>query len=255
MLLRYEKPDGSSETFPLTDKPISIGRSPDADIVIDDETDGLMVVLRDPSGRIADDVAVKSIENGFYSRESDGWGVWRWCTGSPGSPNGKTGQFSFTSLLLSIVVSSLKEAWEEAYSIYGLTFQTLTHFVERAIDLFIERALSAIGELVLDVRLFIEVKIAAGAGVSAGLGIELSFLAEGDAVARFLQWVYENVKIFLDNIMNPGGSGDYTRFPLEILSDCHLEASFFFDDIRTTFAKSLTPVPHRLEQYTLHAGG
>ena len=37
MLLRYEKPDGTSEEFPLTGKPISIGRSPDADIVIDDE--------------------------------------------------------------------------------------------------------------------------------------------------------------------------------------------------------------------------
>ncbi|MGA1822596.1 MAG: hypothetical protein ACMUIG_08710 [Thermoplasmatota archaeon] len=190
---------------------------------------GLELILRDPSGRILDDVALEQTEDDFYSRESDGWGVWRWCEGSPGSPNGRTGQFSFTSLLLGIVVSSLKEAWNEAYSLHGLTFQTLSHFIERAVDLFVERALSAVGELVLDVRLFIDIKIAAGAGVSAGLGIEIAFLAEGDAVARFLNWVYDNVKIFLGNLMNPGGAGDYTRFPLEILSDCYLEASFFFE--------------------------
>jgi len=202
---------------------------------------GFMIILRDPSGLIADDMIVADPIDGYYSRESDGWGVWRMDEGSPGKANSGTGQFSFTSLLIGIVVSSLMEAWNEANSLFGLSFQTLVHFIERAIDLFMERALSAISELVLDVRMFIDIKIAAGAGVSAGVGIELSFIAEGDAVARFLEWVYENVKIFFVSLMNPGGAGDYTEFPLDILSDCHIQVAFFFEVETPSALSKLAP--------------
>ncbi len=37
MILKYNKPDGSKQAFPLSDKPVTIGRSPKADIVLEDE--------------------------------------------------------------------------------------------------------------------------------------------------------------------------------------------------------------------------
>ena len=195
------------------------------------------LLLRDPSGVVMDDVELEMIQDGWFGRDKDGYGVWRWGEGSPGEPNSELVTFSFSSILISMAMDSISEAWEEAEGLYGLSFDGLIHFVQRALDLFVERVLEAVSELVLDARMFLKIKVVIGAGASGGLGIELSFLAEGEAVAKLLGWVYQNVKVFFSNIADPKGSGDYASFPIEIVELCHLEVALI-TEIETPSALS-----------------
>ena len=188
--------------------------------------EGLVVILRSPSGEIWDEVEIDGIEERWFSRDMDGFGVFRWGEGSPGEANGG-GVFSLSSLIISILTSSISEAWKEAYSLYGLTFNCLVHLVQRGIELFVERVVSAIRELVIEVRMFLELKVSNAGTGTAGVGFQLAFIAEGEAFARFLQWVYENVVSLIENIRNPQGSFSLGSFPLDILAYCHIEMRLF----------------------------
>ncbi len=188
--------------------------------------EGLVILLRSPSGEIWDRAEIDSIEGGWFSRDMDGFGVFRWGEGSPGVANGG-GVFSLSSLIISILTSSISEAWKEAYSLYGLSFNCLVHLVQRGIELFVERVVSAIRELVIEVRMFIELKVSNAGTGTAGVGFQLAFIAEGEAFARFLQWVYENIVSLIENIRNPQGSFSLSSFPLGILAYCHIEMRLF----------------------------
>ena len=208
---------------------------------LDAESD-YVIRLRDASGEVLDAVELTGVRRGWYSRDADGYGVFRWGNGTPGETNSEMVFTSFSMLLLSIVMASIKEAWSEAYALYGISFDTLVYFIQRALDLFVERICGAIAELVLDVRMFLSMKIALGAGVSAGIGLELSFLAEGEAVARFLMWVYENIKVLIGNIFHPEGAGDYVAFPMGILTMCHVELRIYTEvDTPPALSKMASP--------------
>ncbi len=188
--------------------------------------EGLVILLRSPSGEIWDRADIDSVEGGWFSRDMDGFGVFRWGEGSPGVANGG-GVFSLSSLIISILTSSISEAWKEAYSLYGLSFNCLVHLVQRGIELFVERVVSAIRELVIEVRMFMELKVSNAGTGTAGVGLQLAFIAEGEAFARFLQWVYENIVSLIENIKNPQGSFSLSSFPLDILAYCHIEMRLF----------------------------
>ncbi|MBN1540006.1 MAG: hypothetical protein JW939_07665 [Candidatus Thermoplasmatota archaeon] len=196
------------------------GRIPDDGVV--------RIVLRSPSGLVWDDLEADLDLRGWFSRDMDGYGVWRQTTGTPGYQNGGALPTDIRSLLISIALTSLKEAWTGAYNTYGLTFDVIVPFLERAIDLFMERFLSVVRELVVDVRMFLSVEIEDASG-SAGGGLELSFQADGEAVADFLGWLYGNIKIFVDNLADPKNSGDYRAFPMEILSRCYIGLDIFME--------------------------
>ncbi|MBN1389479.1 MAG: hypothetical protein JXA22_02440 [Candidatus Thermoplasmatota archaeon] len=186
------------------------------------------IVLRSPSGLVWDDLEADLTVPGWLSRDADGYGVWRHTMGTPGYQNGGALPTDIRSLLVSIALTSLKEAWTEAYRAYGLTFDVIVPFIERSIDLFMERFLSVVRELVIDVRLFLSVEIEDASGTAGG-GLELSFQADGEAVASFLGWLYENIKIFIGNLADPRNSGDYRSFPLEILSRCYIGLDIFME--------------------------
>ncbi|MGA1848255.1 MAG: hypothetical protein ACMUHB_02845, partial [Thermoplasmatota archaeon] len=143
------------------------------------------MVLRSPSGLVWDDVEMNISRSGWFSRDADGYGVWRYTNGSMGAPNGGALPVGIRSLLISIALSSIKEAWTEVRSEYDLGFDMIIAFIQRALDLFMERFLSVVRELVLDVRMFLSLEIEDASG-SAGAGLELSFIADGEAVAEFL---------------------------------------------------------------------
>ncbi|MGA1865854.1 MAG: hypothetical protein ACMUFK_00135 [Thermoplasmatota archaeon] len=186
------------------------------------------IVLRSPSGLIWDDLEADLDIGGWYSRDADGYGVWRETSGTPEAPNGGALPTNIRSLLISIALTSLKEAWTESYRIFGLTFDVVVPFLERAIELFMERFLSVVRELVVDVRMFLSVEIEDASG-SAGGGLELSFQADGEAVADFLSWLYGNIKIFINNLADPENSGDYRAFPMAILSRCYIGLDMFME--------------------------
>ncbi len=194
----------------------------------------LRVVLRSPSGELMDDIKTDDVRSGSLSRDKDGFGVLRWTDGTPGASNGGDLTITLSSLILSIALDSLKEAYDEATSLYPLSFEMVIHLVERAIDLFIERLVAVIRELVIDVRLFIHVEVEDASG-SGGFGLELSFIALGDAVADLLEWLYLNIKALLTDILSGSGSGSYVAFPVHILEDCFVEL--------LVFSQVETPVP------------
>ena len=224
------------------------------DLEMEVET-GFSIVLRDPSGIVMDDVEFDEVEDGWFSRDADGYGVWRWGEGSPGESNSEVGAFSFTSIIISMALDSIEEAWKEAEGLYGLSFDGLIHFVQRALDLFVERVLEAVSELVLDARMFLKIKVVLGAGASGGLGIELSFLAEGEAVAKLLEWVYENVKVFFSHITDPKGSGDYASFPIEIVELCHLEIALITEVETPSALSKFSPGADLPDEITLGVSG
>ncbi|MGA1872251.1 MAG: hypothetical protein ACMUHY_01140 [Thermoplasmatota archaeon] len=191
--------------------------------------DGLvLLVLRSSSGSVLDEVEVDLSRDGWLSRDADGFGVWRSSKGTPGYGNGGSLPTDIRSLLVSIALSSLKEAWKESFAAYGLCFDVIAPFLERAIDLFMERFLSLVRELVTDVRLFLAIEIEDASG-SAGGGLEMSFQADGEAVAGFLGWLYENIKVFILNIADPQNAGNYREFPWEILNRCYIGLDLFME--------------------------
>jgi hypothetical protein len=143
-----------------------------------------------------------------------------------GAPNGGPLPVGIRSLLISIALSSIKEAWTEVRSEYELGFDMIVEFIQRALDLFMERFLSLVKELVLDVRMFLSLEIEDASG-SAGAGLELSFIAEGEAVAEFLGWLYDNIKVIIGNLADPSSSGNLIAFPMHILTRCYIELMVF----------------------------
>ncbi|MFO8051366.1 MAG: hypothetical protein R6V01_06670 [Thermoplasmatota archaeon] len=191
-----------------------------------DLSEAIRISLRDPSGVLFDDVEIEEPERGWFSRDADGYGVWRWGDGSPGSPNSFSTPGDIRTILISIAISSLKEAWEVTYEEYGLCFDMVAPFLETALDLFMERFLAVVRELVMDVMMFLDVMITDSTG-TAGAGIELFFSADGEAVADFFEWLYVNLKVFIAKIGDPSGAGDYSSFPWEILHRCRVGVMFF----------------------------
>jgi hypothetical protein len=187
----------------------------------------LIVMIRDPSGIVMDRITVKGPREGWYSRDADGYGVFRWGNGTPGWSNGGMASFSFAALLVQLTRSSLEEAWTEVIGAYGLSFDSVVRFIQEAMDRFVERVCSAIAELIVDARMFISMKIAAGTGASAGFGAELAFIAEGEALAEFIGWLYDNVKVLIAKMFDPQGAGEYRAFPMTILEKCHIEAMVY----------------------------
>ncbi|MCU0798308.1 MAG: hypothetical protein MUC62_01380 [Candidatus Thermoplasmatota archaeon] len=194
----------------------------------------LRVLLRSPSGELLDDIETEDVRSGSISRDRDGYGVLRWTEGTPGASNGGSIPLGLSSLIFSIAMDSLKEAYDEATSLYPVSFEMVVHLVERAIDLFVERLVSVIRELVMDVRLFIHIEIEDASG-SGGFGLELSFIALGDAVADLMEWLYLNIKAFMMDLMSGAGSGSFVAFPIDILEDCFVEL--------LVFSQVETPVP------------
>ncbi len=186
----------------------------------------LRVVLRSPSGELMDDIMTEDVRSGSLSRDRDGFGVLRWTEGTPGATNGGSIAFGLSSLIFSIALDSLKEAYDEASSLYPLSFEMVIHLVERAIDLFVERLVAVIRELVIDVRLFVHIEIEDASG-SGGFGLELSFIALGDAVADLMEWLYLNIRAFMTELMSGAGSGSYVAFPVDVLEDCFVELLMF----------------------------
>ncbi|MGA1792382.1 MAG: hypothetical protein ACMUHM_00365 [Thermoplasmatota archaeon] len=186
------------------------------------------VVLRSPSGLILDDLDANLSKSGWFSRDADGYGVWRYGEGTPGSRNGGSLPTDIKSLLISIALSAVKEAWKLSYEVHGLSFDIIVPFLEKAIDLFMERFLSVVRELVVDVRMFLSLEIEDASGTAGG-GLELSFLADGEAVAEFLGWLYENIKVFISNLADPRSAGDYRAFPMEILARCYIGLDLFME--------------------------
>jgi hypothetical protein len=101
-------------------------------------------------------------------------------------------------------------------------------FLENAIDLFMERFLTMVKELVIDVRMFVILEIEDSSGTAGG-GYELSFQADGEAVSEFLGWLYDNIKIFISNLADPQSAGNYRSFPWEILSRCYIGLDIFLE--------------------------
>jgi hypothetical protein len=186
------------------------------------------IILRSPSGLVIDDLDADLSKTGWFSRDADGYGIWRSCDGTPGYQNGGALPTDLRSLLISIALTSIKEAWILAYETYGMTFDVVVPFLEKAIDLFMERFLSVVRELVIDVRMFISFEIEDSSG-SAGGGLELSFQADGEAVSEFLGWLYDNIKIFIENLADPQSAGNYRTFPWEILSRCYIGLDIFIE--------------------------
>ncbi len=184
------------------------------------------IVLRSPSGVIMDDLWLDDMKDGSIGRENDGYGVWRWGESTFGSTNGGSVKVSISSLIVSLAFSAIKDAWNEAYDLYGLSFDTLVHFLERTIELFMERFLAMISELIVDARLFLKLEVEDATG-SAGAGLELSLRAEGEAVALFLGWLYENIVVMINNIKDPKSSGNMVDFPLNILEKCWITLLVF----------------------------
>lgn len=184
------------------------------------------VQMRSSDGRIMDEVSIDCIEEGVISRDKDGYGVWRWGEGTPGSSNGGSETVSIKSLILSLVLSAIKEAWSEAYSVHGLSFDTLIHFLERSLDLFMERILEMISVLIIDVQMFLSLEVEDASG-TGGVGFELALTADGEAVSRFLGWLYENICILVSRITTPQSAGDMVEFPLEIMEMCRISLSVF----------------------------
>lgn len=184
------------------------------------------VVLRSPSGLIMDDVRIEDAEDGAYARDKDGFGIWRWKESTPASPNSEGASVSIKTMIISMAFTSIKEAWSEAYDLFGFSFDTVTHFLERAVELFMERFLAMISELVIDVRIFLKLEIEDASG-SAGGGLELSLRAEGEAVALFLEWLYHNIRIIVSNVKDPKSSGDLVEFPLHVLEKCWITLMVF----------------------------
>jgi len=184
------------------------------------------IVLRSPSGFVWDDLEVNLSRPGWFSRDADGYGVWRYTNGTAGAPNGGALPVGIKTLLISIALSSIKEAWTEVRSEYDLGLDMIVAFIQRALDLFMERFLSVVRELVLDVRMFLSLEIEDATG-SAGAGLELSFIADGEAVAEFLGWLYDNIKVMIGNLADPSSSGDLIAFPMHILTRCYIELMVF----------------------------
>lgn len=191
-----------------------------------DMFDEVRILLRDPSGELLDDVTIYERGKGWYSRDADGYGVWRWGDGSPGSSNSLSIPGDIKTILISIAISSLKEAWEISFNQYGLSFDLVVPFLQLALDLFMERFLSIIRELVIDVVMFLDIMVTDSSGI-AGSGLELIFSADGEAVSDFFQWLYDNLKIFIMQITDPSGAGDYSTFPWEILHRCRIGIMVF----------------------------
>jgi hypothetical protein len=183
--------------------------------------DDIILVLRSPSGLEWDSVKLDRSVEGWISRDADGFGVWRESEGSAGGPNGGSLPLDLRSLLISLALSSLKEAWSEAYSIYGLCFDLVGCFLQRALELFMERFLTMVEELVIDVSMFLSIEVEDASG-TAGIGIELSFRADGEILSEFLRWLYDNIFTFIDNIVNPSGAGDYRGLPMDIVARCSI---------------------------------
>jgi hypothetical protein len=207
------------------------------------------LVLRSPAGIVMDEVFIDHIMETSFSRDKDGYGVWRWGDESPGSSNGGSVHASVKELILSLAFSSIKEAWDEASQLFGFSFDTVIHFVQRSVDLFIERFVSLLSTLVVDVSLFIRIEIEDASG-SAGGGIEVCLNAEGKAVSKFLEWIYHNIRILIMNIKDPENSGDLISFPTDILEMCSISL-LIFSEVETPvsvskFASEGSEVPDKL---------
>jgi len=206
-------------------------------------------LLISPSGLLMDDVIVEGIHDGSIGRDRDGFGIWSWCDPTPSSPNGPPPPMSMKSLILSLALSSVRDAWDEAFSLYGLSFDTLVHFLERSIELFIERFISMVRELIIDVRLFFSLEVEDASG-SAGGGLEISLRADGEAVARFLEWLSSNIGVLVQNLRDPKNSADMSGFPLDILEDCWITL-MIYSEVETPvsvekFAPEGTDIPDSL---------
>lgn len=204
-------------------------------------SDGIVrVILRSPSGIILDDFEVDLFRNAWISREADGFGIWEYGEGSPGCQNGGSTPGDIRSFLISIALSSIKEAWAFAYDTCGISFDLVTHFMEKAIDLFMERFLSVARELVIDARMFMILEFEDASGTAGG-GMELSFQADGEAVAEFLGWLYHNIRELINNIADPHSAGNYHSFPREILSRCFIGLDIFFEIEMPTSIEKMAP--------------
>ncbi|MFW3146994.1 MAG: hypothetical protein ACMUIE_09305 [Thermoplasmatota archaeon] len=186
----------------------------------------IIVLLRGPSGLIWDDVCIGEVENGWYSRDADGYGVWRWGGGTPGERNSGSHPGDIRTLLISIAISSIKEAWSITYGEYGLSFDMVVPFLQRALELFMERFLSVVRELVIEVMMFLDVLITDSSG-TAGSGLELFFSADGEAVADFFDWLYGNLKVLVMKLTDPTGAGNFQGFPMDILYRCRIGLMVF----------------------------
>ncbi len=201
-----------------------------------DLEDRFHIILRSPSGVVLDDVWIDGVQGDSIGRDNDGFGIWKWGDPTPGSSNGGSQGISIKGMILSIAFSSIKEAWEEAYHLYGLSFETVVHFIQRSVELFLERFIAMISELIVDIRVFLTMEVEDASG-SAGGGVELSLRADGEAVALFLEWIYENILILIENIKDPDSSGNLITFPYEILEMCYISI-LFFTEVETPISVS-----------------
>jgi hypothetical protein len=196
----------------------------------------IRLILRSPAGLVMDEIHLEALSMGILARDRDGFGIWRLSDPTPGEENSDARSYSIRSIIISIALSSIKEAWNESYGMFGLSFETAGHFLKRSVELFMERFLALVSQLVIDARIFLKIEIEDASGTGGG-GLELSLRAEGEAIALFLEWLYQNILIILDNIKDPRSAGEMRTFPIDILEKCWITL-LIFSEVETPITLS-----------------
>jgi hypothetical protein len=200
----------------------------------------MKLVLRSSTGLVLDEVEIPEVIGDAYSREKDGYGVWRWTEGTIGEPNSISSEVSIRSILISLAINSLKEAWTISYDLFGLSFNTVIHFLELSVTLFKERFLEMVSRVVLEISLFISLEVEDASGTGGG-GVELELKVDGGGISIFLEWLSRNIEIIMMNILDPENSGDIISLPWEVLDNCWISILYLGEIETPVQVDSLAP--------------
>ena len=154
-------------------------------------------------------------DNFTWQRETDASAKWVFKKGTKDAPN-VGGKLSGSSTLRAMLASCVTAAAEQAFKEMGAKIigpDGVALFLERTMNLTIEKAISMIADCVVSASIFIEIAVSDATG-SAHAGIRFSLMLDREIVKDGLTWAVGQIRAMMNNIDNPTG-----MTPRQIVSD------------------------------------
>jgi hypothetical protein len=175
------------------------------------------VTLFDPDGIVVDTTPIKSDskdDDSTWQRETDASVKWVQKKGTKGADNG--GKYTGGTPIKAALAKCALDAGTQAFAEMGLKLVGLdgvAQFLQRTIELTIEKAIDMIASSVVGASIFIEIAVSDLTG-TAHSGLRFSLAIGKDFVSNGLKWAIGQITGMMNSMDNPTG-----MTPRQIVSD------------------------------------
>jgi len=175
---------------------------------------GDTIELRDENGTLVDSFTLPG--DGGFSRLVDGVGRWSRLGESRGESN-SGGAESLKGVIVGIVLRAIRDAWDDSWESYGMSFKTLKEFASLSFRYVKERVLEAIEDLILKIYFYFEIFVKEATG-SEGVGAVVSVGIDGEGLSSLLEWLGKTIKRVFDRLLGRPETSPPPTLPQEVLS-------------------------------------